>query len=167
MTEQTSKLNSREHKVHKTNFIERFYGFYSDSSYRTRVALVEVDLCNSSIKSWEPLTDFQDCPEFKPNKVYNFNNLSNFLKRRVVLNPIIQTGHLVMYYPKDSVLILVFTVKKIDVDNSNSSEILCFAYINTRSLDYTFVFKSENHIFENSGQIFKHSQVYALQGNFS
>lgn len=142
----------------------KFYAFYLDSSYKTKLAIAEVDLLHEKIINWEPLSDFGKREDLAPNKIYNYKDLNTYLKKRMgdYSNSLI--GNLVLYYKDVGVLTLIFTIKVIDRVNWNNCEVLAYLYINVSSRKWTAVFKAENHNYEDNGQILRHSKVYISSG---
>jgi hypothetical protein len=128
------------------------------------MAIVEVDLANEKVLKWETLTDFDNREEFQSNKIYNFGDLNNYLKDRFNNKGNSLTGGLVMFYEKLATLVLLGSVKKYDKINSSNSEINFIIYLNSSSFEWSAIFKSENHNYEESGQIMKHSKVYLSSG---
>jgi hypothetical protein len=131
------------------------------------MALVEVDLVNEKVLKWDTLTDFDNREEFESNKMYNLGDLNNYFKERFSSKGNSIAGGLVMHFKKLSTLILLGSVKKFDKINSNNSEINFILYLNTSNFEWSAIFKSENHNFEESGQIMKHSKVFLSTGRMS
>ena len=150
----------------KGHFREYFYAIFLDSSFRSKMALVEVDLMMEKVIKWEILSNFDDRPEFQSNKMYNFGDLNNYLKDRFPSKGNSFTGGMVLCLSNKSTLILLGTAKKFDKINSNNSELNFIFYINYSNFEWSAVLKTENHSYEQSGQVLKFSKVYLSQGWF-
>lgn len=137
---------------------------YLDSSFRSKMALVEVDLVAEKVVKWETQTNFDNRPELQSNKMYNFGDLNNYLRERFMSKGNSLLGGLVLCFEKNSTLVLLGTVKKFNKINSNNSELNFIFYINYSSLQWKAILKSENHSYEESGQVMKFSKVYVSQG---
>lgn len=137
---------------------------FLDSSFRSKMALVEVDLMNQKVIKWETLTNFEDRPELQSNKMYNFGDLNNYLKDRFTSKGNSVTGGMVMSFESTSTLALLGTAKKFDKINSNNSELNFIFYLNYSTFNWNAILKSENHIYEESGQVMKFSKIYVSEG---
>ena len=149
----------------KRSFKEFFYGFALDSSFRLKMAKVEVDLVKEAVVSWESLSDFSVCPEFASNKLYNFGDFNTYLGSRFTEEGKTLYGGLVLHFASKQTLVLTGSVKKFDKVNSNNSEVNFVVHLHYASLEWSAVFKSESHNFEESGQIMKHSKMYLSAGS--
>ena len=137
-----------------------FYAVHCDSSYKNKVAKIEVDLINEKVSKWESLTDFDNKEIFTENGIYELSDMEEYLNNKIKSSENTSIGKLVLNYKSSNKIVLLCSIKKKDDKNFRNSELNLYCILDINNKNWKVIVKTENHDFEESGQILKHSKIY-------